>query len=127
MKEKNSHNKREIPLINRLDLLLLVILGVLLPFLIFGSKTSISSVEVIKDGSTVMHITEPGIYSIVDENNVIMRIVYEDSGVFVKEASCPNKICERMGRIKSGIIVCVPNKVIIRVIGRSRKVDAMTW
>lgn len=48
-----------------------------------------------------------------------LRIVVADNRVAVLSAECPNKICVRTGwRSHAGdVIVCVPNRVIIRILG----------
>lgn len=50
--------------------------------------------------------------------------------VRVKEAHCPNQICVKEGWISKGVIVCLPNKLVI-IVGGSNKdqhpgVDAVT-
>ncbi|GAB4484222.1 MAG: hypothetical protein OHK006_07940 [Thermodesulfovibrionales bacterium] len=49
--------------------------------------------------------------------------------VRVREASCQNKVCVREGWISSGVIVCLPNRMIVHVGGKagmSKDVDAVT-
>lgn len=50
--------------------------------------------------------------------------------VRVKEAHCPNQICVKEGWISRGVIVCLPNKLVI-IVGGSKKdpqsgIDAVT-
>jgi len=50
--------------------------------------------------------------------------------VRVKEAHCPNQICVKEGWISKGVIVCLPNKLVI-IVGGSKKdqhpgIDAVT-
>lgn len=47
--------------------------------------------------------------------------VIENGDVYMKSASCPDKLCVHQGRISdsSKKIVCLPNKVIIEVIKKS--------
>jgi len=50
--------------------------------------------------------------------------------VRVVKSACPHKICVRTGWVsKSGnLIVCVPNRVVVRVEGEGEvDVDAVTW
>lgn len=44
-------------------------------------------------------------------------ISIKDGGIYVESASCPDKVCVRQGSIKDGAapIVCLPNKMIIRI------------
>ena len=50
--------------------------------------------------------------------------------VRVKEASCPNKLCEKQGWVTKGVIVCLPNHIVITVGGKTdtdpKGVDAVT-
>ena len=45
----------------------------------------------------------------------------KDGKVFVEESTCPDKVCERTGKIsKSGeSIICVPNRISIEITGES--------
>ncbi|PKL52550.1 MAG: hypothetical protein CVV37_00765 [Nitrospira bacterium HGW-Nitrospira-1] len=50
--------------------------------------------------------------------------------VRVKESHCPNQLCVREGWISKGVIVCLPNKLVI-IVGsgkkdRQRGIDAIT-
>jgi len=57
------------------------------------------------------------------------NVVIQDGEVFVTESPCRNKICIRTGRIAhtGQLIVCVPNKVVVRVIGKEElPYDAVT-
>jgi hypothetical protein len=49
------------------------------------------------------------------------EVIIKEGKVFVSASPCRNKICVRTGEISySGqLIACVPNKVVIRVIGKA--------
>ena len=57
-------------------------------------------------------------------------IEIKDRKVRVKEAHCPNRICEKQGWVANGVIVCLPNRIVISVGGESESlpkgVDAVT-
>jgi len=55
-------------------------------------------------------------------------IEVRDSRIRVVSSPCPYKLCVRMGwaRTAGDVIVCVPNRVVIRVEGEG-DVDAVTW
>ena len=60
--------------------------------------------------------------------NTLIEI--QDGKVRVKEAHCRNQICVREGWISKGVIVCLPNKLVI-IVGGSKKdqqqgIDAIT-
>ena len=47
----------------------------------------------------------------------ISKIAVVDSGVKMIQAPCPDKNCLMQGKISNGVIVCVPQKIIIHVEG----------
>ena len=57
-------------------------------------------------------------------------IEIHEGKVRAKEASCRNQICAREGWVSKGVIVCLPNKLVIIVGGsrnnRQRGIDAVT-
>lgn len=54
----------------------------------------------------------------------------KDGKVRVREAHCPNRLCEKQGWIAKGSIVCLPNRIVITVGGKTavspKGVDAVT-
>lgn len=52
------------------------------------------------------------------ENNGKNTLVIEDGKAFVKDATCPDKICEGHNKIsfKGETIVCLPHKVVIEIV-----------
>ncbi len=69
-----------------------------------------------------------GVYKISgDVGGLILRI--SGGKAWVSESACPHKICMKMGKIShpGQIIVCVPNRLIIRVAGKTTpKFDIVT-
>lgn len=58
-----------------------------------------------------------------------MVVEIRDRKVRMKEAHCPNLLCVKEGWISKGVIVCLPNKVVITVGGGTagpEGVDAIT-
>lgn len=56
-------------------------------------------------------------------------IEIRDRKARVREASCQNRICLREGWVSSGVIVCLPNRMVVFVggkAGRDKDVDAVT-
>lgn len=51
-----------------------------------------------------------------------LTVVAEDGTIRVKDADCPDHVCEQTGRVsrRGEVIACVPNGVIIRVLGGER-------
>ena len=58
------------------------------------------------------------------ENTILtldkIKIVVNGGKVWVEDADCPDKICEKTGKIykKGQAIVCLPNKIVVRVTGK---------
>ena len=69
-----------------------------------------------------------------DFQSAVGPIVVErkNGQVSIVEASCPNKICQKMGWIDAGggMIVCAPGKVLIQITGNAGEgksdIDAIT-
>lgn len=63
----------------------------------------------------------------VVRNNV--RIKISSKKVLVIEASCQNKICIKTGPIKNPgqMIVCAPNKVVIKILSNKKKFDSLGY
>ncbi|MEJ2696720.1 MAG: NusG domain II-containing protein [Candidatus Sulfobium sp.] len=58
-----------------------------------------------------------------------MVVEIKDRKVRMKEAHCPNLLCVRQGWISKGVIVCLPNRVVVTVSGGTagpKGVDAVT-
>ena len=56
----------------------------------------------------------------IDINGTNVAVI-ENGSVYMKSATCPDKLCIHAGRAKDGSkkIICLPNKVIIEVIKKS--------
>ena len=101
------------------DLLILFIvlclIGVTLFLVLAPEKGNFAEVYV--DGKKVATLS-------LNEDRILsldhLRIVVMGGKVWVEEADCPNKICEKTGKIsKNGqAIVCLPNKVAILIRGK---------
>ncbi len=109
--------------------------------LIFGSIAGIFiSREAMPQGTDVV-ITVDGkpLYTLPIDETKIGRVPgpfgdtvveIKDGRVRVREAHCPNRICEKQGWISRGAIVCLPNHIVIAVGGKAdnlpKGVDAVT-
>lgn len=54
-------------------------------------------------------------------------LVIEDGYASIADADCPDKLCERMGRINSAgqSIICLPNEVVVTIEGGGNSPDAV--
>ena len=86
-------------------------------------------------GDTVVIYKNSKIYKTLslstnDEINIDNKntVVIKDGVVFMKHATCPDKLCINMGKIKdsSKDIVCLPNKVTIKIKSKNNKVDTVS-
>ena len=56
-------------------------------------------------------------------------IEIKDGRVRIREAHCPNRLCVKQGWVSRGVIVCLPNRIVVTVGGRSgleKNIDAVT-
>ncbi len=58
----------------------------------------------------------------------ITKVIIDNEEVWIEESPCREKICIKMGRIKrvGEQVVCIPNRVIVEVIGESSVIDGVT-
>lgn len=60
--------------------------------------------------------------------NTVIEI--KDRKVRIKEVHCPNQLCVKEGWISKGVIVCLPNKILVIVGGSGnnpeKNIDAIT-
>ena len=69
-----------------------------------------------------------GIIPISTPNGGENRLYVQEDLVFMDSANCPDKLCVKQGVIRDSTvpIVCLPNKVIVRIEGRDSDLDAAT-
>lgn len=75
--------------------------------------------EISIDGETIrtLDLDENTELTIENPDGGFNHLIVENGQVFIDEASCPDKICIRQGRISAPgeMIVCLPNKVIVKI------------
>ena len=61
-------------------------------------------------------LSTDGVFSLNGGSNVL---VVENGAAFLNYSSCPDHVCERMGKIRyvGQAIVCLPNRITVTVIG----------
>lgn len=107
------------------DLLLLVVLLIAVALSVWvATRPDGSEARVYVDGELrcVLPLSKDGETQLAD---VGMVITVADGKVSVKESNCPEQLCVHSAPIsgKGGMIVCLPNRVVITVGG---EVDAIT-
>ena len=103
-----------------------LILALLLLFLMTGAyfflaKNKGSYVKVLVNGE-ITHsfpLSENTKYIINGFNGGVNTLVIKDGYACIKDSSCPDHLCEDMGRIsKTGqSVICLPNRVVIEITG----------
>ena len=70
---------------------------------------------------------EDSITEVQGTHGITVVEVYEGK-VRIKDSDCPRKLCVKQGWIDRGAVVCLPNRVIVRLNngGDSTKLDAVT-
>ncbi|KAF2956755.1 NusG domain II-containing protein [Marinitoga sp. 38H-ov] len=95
-------------------------------------KNELKGANIYLAGKEIMKITKPGTYSVYgDDGDYKLKVVYNGEKVRVIEADCPLKTCEYTGWVdnSSQEIICLPNKVVVKPIGKDKKtgVDIISW
>ena len=105
-------------------LVVLLVLASFLPIILTTSAQSdAKSVIITQNGNTESYSLEENRQVQVDG----LTVIIEDGRVFVKDATCPDKICQHSGKIENAgeSIVCLPNGVIVKISGEN-EFDAST-
>lgn len=96
---------------------------------VFATRTADSFVEIYVDGNLVMQL-DLSKDTVVDLNStshkIDMKVEVKAGKVFVTHSDCPDKLCVESAGVSSvgGMIVCLPNKVVIKV--TPKEVDAIS-
>ena len=64
-------------------------------------------------------VTEPYSFTVTDSDGHENKVTVEPGRICVSEASCPDQICVRQGKLTGGgiPIVCMPHRLVILVEG----------
>lgn len=112
-----------------------VLIGIIVIFLIATFFFSLSNndegrnVSIIVDGQMQYHETIQSQKNLKVDGPLGKTVVqFREGHVAVLSSPCPHKMCIKMGKIRNAgeIIVCVPNRILIRIDGKLRDVDGVT-
>lgn len=102
-------------------LVLIVVAGIVVRFSL--KKDHESVMVLLQQHTTIYSLNEDRIIDIGTHHIEIQR-----SSVRITHAQCKDKICEKTGWIKSGIIVCAPFKLAVFVTpAKQSPIDAITY
>ena len=107
------------------DFVLIIVLGAtaFVPWLFLRGKPA-KNVSVILNGNTVceMPLDKDREYTI----DGVGKVVVKDGKAFVCDMTCPDKTCEKMGKISSSgnSVICMPNRLAV-VVDAGGEVDAV--
>lgn len=114
--------KKTKKVINKFDMLLILGLLVLgaLGFVIYKATLKPGyNIEIIVDGDVVhtMSLDTDATYEVVTDKGKNV-VVVENHKAYVKDADCPDKLCENYKPIDSvgQSIICLPHKLIVQVV-----------
>jgi len=116
LKKLTIIQKRELILIAAI----LVIAGLLSAVFYAGNRKPAEQVVVTVDGKTVETLDlHKDVDMIIEGYGGTDHLVIKDGYASITDASCPDKVCVRTGKIhKSGeLIVCLPNRVVVTIEG----------
>ena len=118
MMERGHASKRK--LVTRTDILLVLFLIIAAAgFLFFQKQNSTGSMVIIySDNEVIREIPlDQDIIFTVSNDMGTNTIVVENDLVYVTDADCPDKRCEKQGAISDPgeVIICLPHKLIVEV------------
>lgn len=103
-------------------IIIFVFIIAIILFILFYNNTSNQKKAVIKiDGKIYKEIilnSDKENKEYIDfGNNKYMTLLYDKSGIYVEDVTCPDKICQKQGKINNlnQQIICLPNKTIIYI------------
>jgi hypothetical protein len=102
------------------DILIIAVIAVTaILAVVFDFRPEGNTVEITLDGKVLYNLSLNEDRTVLIEN--VGKIIIENNTVRISEPTCPDKLCEKLGRISGAgqSIICLPNKLIIRVKGES--------
>ncbi|MEE0105899.1 MAG: NusG domain II-containing protein [Lachnospiraceae bacterium] len=86
----------------------------------FIEKPSATKAVVTVDGKEygTYNLNKDQTIKIKQKTTVTNVLVIADGEIFMQDATCPDKLCEKQGKIRHDkeTIVCLPNKVVVTVV-----------
>ena len=108
------------------DMILLGILTAVFLLVLMGThifKTPGRTVLVSIDGKAAISfdLSEEKTYEIEGYNGGSNLLIINDGKAWLEDSSCPDHLCEKMGKIDSvgESVICLPNRVTVEIVGGS--------
>jgi len=127
----NSNKKRA--LIKPIEVLFIILLLIIcIVFLLFTNNQNTRMkviAQISYDGKVVKTIdlsqAKDSIFQLETNSNVSFEI--KDGKIRFIDTKCPDKLCENIGFIYkvNSVAICLPNKVSLKIVGKSDNVDIM--
>ena len=122
----------KLPFFKKADIILLaalIVIGAAGLLAVRPASQSASAVIVTVDGVQTDSLDLSADQSVkIDTQYGSNLITVEKGSVFVSEADCPGQDCISLGKISSPgqSIVCLPNRIMVKITGKEGSVDAVT-
>lgn len=107
----------------RADILLLsvfFIIGCVIGLFLFMTQKNGAKVQVRVAGELVetFDLGENQTFQIKGKNGGENLLIIQDGQAWIEEASCPDALCVKMGKIKKNAqsIICLPNQVVVEIV-----------
>ena len=105
---------------------ILFVLSLLGSFFVLRPRPEAAQAQISSGGKVLktVNLREDQQFTVTAENGGENTVTVHDGKIAVTEASCPDHYCMKRGFLASGTdIVCLPNKLVIHLIG-AKTVDA---
>lgn len=113
--------------------LLLLVLCAVAAAVLLRPKQPGTVARISQNGALLMEIdlselTEPVTCTVEGENGLFNVIYAERDRIRMESATCPDQICVHQGWIYDSAmpIVCMPNKLVVEIVGEGVRTDAVT-
>jgi hypothetical protein len=116
--------------LRKADLLLLggiLAAGCVLAIVLLLTRGTGNEVQIRVDGQVVetLELSQDQTYEIQGVGGGTNLLVIQNGEAWVEEATCPDGLCENMGKI-SGVgqsVICLPNKVVVEIVSQEETAE----
>jgi hypothetical protein len=116
--------------LRKADLLLLggiLAAGCVLAIVLLLTRGTGNEVQIRVDGQVVetLELSQDQTYEIQGVGGGTNRLVIQNGEAWVEEATCPDGLCENMGKISQNgqSVICLPNKVVVEIVSQEETAE----